>query len=526
MPDASGQAPSSTSSGSGFSPPPTPSPTPPIQPLHPARARLVAGLGALTLVALALSGLLPGSDWAAGSFRVGLAALIGAGVLLVAFRWLLRRAFAAQSTRRLAWASFVVLILLGFTGLGLQGTLNEAQGNALLSQQKFAQAVQEFQTAGDIEGQAKTYLAWGKQLYAQHHYDQATQKFTQALQLKPSGDLTNQIHDAEERALEDWGNQLYAQKDYESAINKLEQAAQIGIRSDQVNETLAQVHEDYGLQLLGLGQYAQAANNFIDATTLTQNTTLAAQAKNNLLQTYDAWGKQLEQAGDFSGAADKFKSELIYATTPEQMRLAHEFIAKAYLLWGDQYLSNSDFQNAITTFEFILNNPHDYSAASVFSQLHQEDAKAYFGLGKQQEANGSCADARSTFNKLIKDFGDTPLAQQAAAELNKPQNVTGQIVVHGSGKPAAHVRLWLSAHWSLSYLGFTATHSYTTVSDANGNFTFSGVPPGDTDYLISYIDQSGREGITVETLYGINTPADTVTVHSLCSTDAGTVEQF
>jgi tetratricopeptide (TPR) repeat protein len=491
------------------------------------RARLGVGLGVLALVVLALSGLLPGSDWAAGSFRVGIAALIGAGVFWVGSRLVFRRApTVPQRTRRLVIVGFVVLLLLGCTGLGLQGTLNQAQGNALLSQQKFAQALQEFQVVGDKESQAKVYLAWGKQLYKQQQYDQATQKFMQALQLKPSGDLTNQIQDAEERAFEDWGNQFYAQKDYENAINKLEQAAKIGVRTDQVNETLAQVHEDYGLQLLGLGQYAEAANNFIDATTLTQNTALAAQAKNNLLQTYDAWGKQLEQTGDFSGAADKFKSELIYATTPEQMRLAHEFIAKAYLLWGDQYLSNSNFQNAITTFEFILNNPHDYSATSVFSQLHGEDAKAYFGLGKQQETSGSCADARSTFDTLIKNFGDTPQAQQAAAELRKPQNVTGQIVVHGSSKPAAHVRLWLSARWDLSPLGFTATHSYTTVSDANGNFTFSGVPPSDTDYLISYIGQSGRESITVETLYGLDSPVDIVTVHSLCPTNAGMVEQF
>lgn len=489
-----------------------------------------AGLVGVVLLGLALTGLLSGSDWAAGSTRVGTAALLGAGALGMWYLWRYRRGARARRTLLLTVLNMALLLGVGFTGLGLQDTLHEAQGQALFKEQRFPQALQEYQAADDIQSQATVLLAWGKHFYAQQQYDQATQKFKQALQLHPPSDLANQIMVAEERAFADWGTQLYAQQHYADALDKFLQAYNTGVNTDQVSETLAHVHEDYGTQLLAQGHYEQAVNNFSAVLSLTNDSSLRTQAKNQLVQTFDAWGTQLELSGDFANAADKFKDELSYATTSDQIQQAREHIATASLLWGDQYLSKSDFQDAITTFETILNDPQDYGNTAAYPHLHREDAKAYFGLLKQQEAAGDYSDARATAQTLIHKFSDTPQAQQARAELSKPQNVTGRIVVYGSGKPAAHVRLYLSAHWSFdSILGsFTgASDDYTTVSDANGNFTFHNIPPGSTVYLISYIGQDGRQTITVEQYtFGPEFPANTVTVQTLCPTDAGIVDQF
>jgi hypothetical protein len=261
-------------------------------------------------------------------------------------------------------------------------------------------------------------------------------------------------------------------------------------------------------------------------------------------RTYNDWGEALLKAGNYSvpddptqqatdGALAKFnyvldsKNGFVQSTDAniqEQVTRAKEGVVDTVIAWGDAHLNQSDYQGAVARFEVVLNHKDTYAGASQFPKLHQEAAKAYLGLGQQQLTSGDCTDAVQTYRILVPAYGDTPQGQQAASDLKKPQNVTGRIVNVSNGQPAANVRVFLSGRWQLSNGMFSASDDFVVTSDANGNFTFTNINPGDTKYLISYIGTSGGETITVSRASG--QPQNVVTVGPLCATDAGTVLRF
>ncbi len=273
-----------------------------------------------------------------------------------------------------------------------------------------------------------------------------------------------------------------------------------------------------------IGEY-QAANDTVD-----------------LARTYNDWGEQLlsqkkyqipldtaQQPTDgtkqnTNGAINKFEVVLHnYSSVSDQMQRALEDEASAYLAWGDQYLGQSDYQNAVNAFMSAIMK-QTLSNTSSFPNIHQDAAKAFYGLGQQQLSGGNCSDAVTNYQMLVKSYGDTPSGQMAQTDLKKPQSVMGNVVNATTQQPGASVRLFLSAHWQLSSQGFSASDDYATTSDSSGSFTFSNIPTGDTMYLISYVGTGGQETITVSRSSG--QPQNVVQVMPLCGTSGVTVLQF
>lgn len=298
--------------------------------------------------------------------------------------------------------------------------------------------------------------------------------------------LQGPIHSAQ-------GSSLAGQQKFADAI------AQFKLGND--TEGIARTYNDWGEFLLGKHEYQapqDPTQNALDGT----------------------------QPGS-DGAVNKFAVVLNqYKSVSDQYMRAAEGEVSAYLAWGDDSLSRSQYQDAVNIFKKAVDAKDVLGNIANFSRIHEDAAKAYLGLGQQQitdgTASGDCSAAVQTYQTLATDYSDTSQGQQASTDLKKPQNIVGNVVVEATGAPAPNVKLFLSAHWQLLNMSFTASNDYTTTSDASGNFTFANIAPGDTKYLISYISTRGGESITT---LG-SQPANVVVVMPLCPAPGGTVQQF
>ncbi|WP_161977943.1 hypothetical protein [Dictyobacter kobayashii] len=125
-------------------------------------------IGGIVLTIALLIGLyFLGSDWAEGASQASVAALI-IGVL-VAVGWLVRtrlRAIVPTSKKRRIVSTVFLLVLLIFSGWArfAQASLHQWQGQALESQQKWQQAINEYAFSGEQAPNgtdiARTYTSW------------------------------------------------------------------------------------------------------------------------------------------------------------------------------------------------------------------------------------------------------------------------------------------------------------------------------------------------------------------------------
>lgn len=273
------------------------------------------------------------------------------------------------------------------------------------------------------------------------------------------------------------------------------------------------------------GRSLESAQNFPAAINQFQLSGESKPTGVDLARTYNDWGEQLKGQKNYQAAIEKFDTVLHdFPGIADEVARAQRDEANAYLAWGDQYFNQSDYQNALDKYNKVLQDQKSFGTTPDYVKIHQQAAKAYFGLGKQQESSGDCTDAAASYTTLVKDFGDTPESQQAQTELKKPQDITGRVISVTTGQPAPNVKLFLSSRWQVQNGVFSASDDVSTVSDAGGNFVFKSITPGDTKYLISYVGTSGQQTITVSKASG--QPQNVVQVAPICAPDPVTVLQF
>jgi hypothetical protein len=277
-------------------------------------------------------------------------------------------------------------------------------------------------------------------------------------------------------------------------------------------------HQLQGRALEGQQNFAAAINQF----------QLSGESKPNgvdLARTYNDWGEQLKAEKNYQAAIEKFDTVLqSFSAVSDEVARAQRDEANAYLAWGDQYFNQSDYQNAVDKYNKVLQDQKTFGSTPDYVKIHQQAAKAYFGLGQQQESSGDCTDAAASYTTIVKDFGDTPESQQAQTELKKPQDITGRVINVTSGQAAPNVKLFLSSRWQLQNGVFSASDDVSTTSDTGGNFVFKSITPGDTKYLISYVGTDGQQTITVSRASG--QPQNVIQVAPVCAPDPVTVLQF
>jgi tetratricopeptide (TPR) repeat protein len=215
---------------------------------------------------------LTGSDWANGGVRAGIAALVVAGVVLVAFLVRYAQGFRSTQTVSLALAAVLVLIILGAAGIGLQNSFHSLQGNSLDGQQNFQAAINEFKLANDTEDIAKTYNDWGEYLLSKHEYqapqdptqdaadgtqansDGAVNKFAVVLaHYQSAADQVSRAEEGEVNAYLAWGDSYLSASQYQDAVNVFKKAVDAKSTLGSI-PNFSRIHVDAAKAYLGLGQ--------------------------------------------------------------------------------------------------------------------------------------------------------------------------------------------------------------------------------------------------------------------------------
>lgn len=515
---------------------------------------ILAAGGAVALAAA--TGFLPGSDWADGASRAGLAALLAAAVLLVAGIVWRRRGSQPRTVgqrppgrlrRNLHGLAIVVLVVVFLTSLNIQTPLHDSQASQLLRQGQFGQAVREYGLAGDTAGQADTYLAWARQLAVRGQYSRALDTVGQVTGSDQNAGDLRRAYALEADVYDAWGRQVEAQGDFATACGYLEQGRQVAQGSAQTNQIrgdLAQCYLAMGQRSLSQGDYYAALTSLNQALANAQTPDQITQVNVALDQTYLARGQHEQALRDYASAAGSFEQAFSYATaaygpSSAQARQAAEAAGVDGLAAATLDTSSHDYQTAVDILYGLLAFQNGTMIPlwdkTLRPRMHRLAATAYYGLGHQQLAGGDCTGATSSFHTILQQYRDTPEAAATSSLALQPHSVVGQIV--NGGTPAPNVHLFLSATWQLSLQGLfyvgeqairvgtgevSASDDYSTYSDASGSFTFPNLPPGSTVYAISYVENNGgvEEVMNVDVnANGPDEPADAFHVQPFCNAE-------
>jgi hypothetical protein len=317
------------------------------------------------------------------------------------------------------------------------------------------------------------------------------------------------------------------------------------------------IHQAQGNFLEGQGHWAGAISEYGAGNGQTTN-------DQELARTYNSWGQALAQKGNFEDAITKF--HLVYqypnatgeVSKAEMGEISAQFMlaqqdlaaesfpdatarlaqikalsyclsdcshqvdvlsAQAYFDEAESALAGKNYVDAVTNFDIVLNK---YSGSAQAPRVHNDLAQALLNLGQSVRAT-SCSGALTYYQRLAKEFGDTPPGQQAKSDLSAPQDVKGHISNSDSTHPLSLVALaqGLSGNMTSAQVlpAWNAARIKTSILES-GDFVFKQVPQGTYDLM--WFGTNGSE------IYGAFTfdlnskiPFNVASVGPLCPVDLG-----
>lgn len=168
------------------------------------------------------------------------------------------------------------------------------------------------------------------------------------------------------------------------------------------------------------------------------------------------------------------------AAQADGLRPGYALAAAGYLLAAGQA------RFAVDDLEIVLAAG---STGSLADQARGLLPEALLTAGKQAIAANDEAGATADLQRIVDTFAATSQAAEARKLLGAPQPVTGTLV-HRDGSPAGFVRVRLGSNYRRSGSGFmTSPPYYYALTDAQGAFSFTGIPVG--AHLTLEILQSG-----------------------------------
>jgi tetratricopeptide (TPR) repeat protein len=420
-------------------------------------------VGSMVLITAALVVLhATGSDWGDGAVHASQAALwIGVGLLLVLIvRGCVKNGlFSAHNPtrRRQVWLSLLCTTLIFiYSGVSaaLVPTLHLTQGHRFEDQQQWETAIYEYKLAGESAPNgvnlARVYSSWGSTLNQKRHYTEAMAKFAVVIQQFQSNATKDQLARAQ-----------HGDVDARFALAK---------QSEQTNNY--QNASSIYYRLLSLPYCDNACRN---------------QAQNGDINAHLTLAQQKMQTKDYLNATQEYDGilDLPYCDSACNKKVSL-LDAKAYYQQGKSQLAAQHYSDAVTTFDTILNK---FIQAPEAQQLHGNLAKALLGEG-QSELGSICSNAIPIYQRLAKDFGDTPEGQKAAQDLSAPQTVKGKF---SNTEPTINFNQMALTHGLRGDMSdnelFAAWNSASMITaiQGDGSFVFDGVPQGDYDLMWSGI---------------------------------------
>lgn len=391
---------------------------PPAQPSEPSKLIRPLPLWAFIISIVVVAGVLAvltfftGSDWAAGASVAGVVALVVAVLILIAFGVRAGLGMLSQTNphRRTQIISALLLTLLlivvGFVGLTQQAGIHTAQAHALEGQQKWQQAINEYQLGGQgspsSEDIARTYNGWGKALISTNQYADGIAKYETVISnysQAPSG-FTQAKKNAVE-AYVAWAQSAEQDKKYDQA-------------TQHYDKLLAASYCDSACQ----SKYGDAdANDYYKL----------------------AEGKLTQQPPDYAGAVAAFNQLTTRFGTSSYSKQAHADYAKA--LWGDgQQLLGTTCSSALTLYQQLSSQFSDTPEGQQATTALKQSVKVK-GHFTSNIPSGNAV----PFVSLVQDFSTNITSAQLTELLDKsPQTIVDSNgdFVFSSVKQGNYYLLW------------------------------------------------------------------------------------
>ena len=288
----------------------------------------------------------------------------------------------------------------------------------------------------------------------------------------------------------------------------------LGDLNDRALTGTAETHFLWGVQLRQQGKFAESEAQ-LHAVVQSGLADWAAKGNAALADLFIAWGQSLVSNQQFQAGIDKYK--LVAAVDPagNLSNSTNAGLAAAYAAYAQWYLQQNpaDYPSALTWYEALVKDFPDSAEAkqAQASALPQTLYNAGLAFVQQQKYQ----QARDAMTELVQTYPTTTWAAQANTAMKAKQQLTGKLIVSDQNPtPVANLLVRIASHWTI-----VKAHTYddkggqiySTVTDANGNFTIL-MPPGQ-NYLITWWDKSRSTFVT--TFVSDSVPVNLVTINPL-----------
>ena len=291
---------------------------------------------------------------------------------------------------------------------------------------------------------------------------------------------------------------------------------------------LARTYTSWGLALSQSQHYQDARIKFdfvFDHFTSDQVKTEVKRAQVGDIAARLGQAHQSIQTKNYSDATDTYDAilNLSYCDSACKSQ-TRPLDASAYYTMAEADLNAQKYEQAVNAFDQILINFTDLPEAK---KSHGDMAKALMGQG---EANRAviCSSALDPYQKLAKDYSDTPEGQKAQQALKQPVDVKGHFVNYMVGVDFTQVGLLQGINKNTSkddlFNKWDNTSLKADIQD-NGDFVFHNVPQGTYD-LVWYTETDTIRFIQFIYLESSNEAKFVANVGPLCAFDMGTVSNM
>lgn len=278
----------------------------------------------------------------------------------------------------------------------------------------------------------------------------------------------NSLHAMQARFLESHQN-------WPTAISEYKAAGE----TSPASGNLARVYNEWGEALSDQQQYADSVEKFSTVLRIYPKAAgQIARAKSGMVAAYFAWGKYDSQHQDYVDATAHYDAllALTYCDATCQTQGQTEDATAYYQLAGQQ-LNVQQYATAVNAFNALVTR---FSKSPEAGKVHQDYAKALWGLG-QQQLTSTCSDAVKTYQQLAKSFADTDQGKKASTALKQPVTVKGHFTTAIPGDPfMPSVALVQGLYVGIQQFQFPAllTNAPTAPINSDGTFTITKVQPG------------------------------------------------
>lgn len=288
----------------------------------------------------------------------------------------------------------------------------------------------------------------------------------------------------------------------------------LGDLADRAHTGAAETHFLWGVQLTHDGKF-DAAETQLRAAVSSGIADWASRGNAALADLFIAWGQSQVAAKQFQAGIDKLGKVASFDPTGNLTASTNAALATAYLGYAQSFLDNQppDYANALSWFEKLVkefpDSPEAKTAqATLLPQTLYNAGLAFVQLKRYQPA-------RDAMTELVQKYPSSPWAALANAALQAKQPLSGKLIVSDANQtPVANRLIRVASKWRIvqpHVYDDSGGPAYSTATDANGNFTVP-IPPGE-HYLVTWWDPTRKTFVT--TFVSDNVPVNIVTINPL-----------